>query len=63
MSYKVTVNRLDGSQVSANAQIEGRTPKPGEIIHVQCDHSVVKARVQLVDARSDVDWVIAREVG
>jgi hypothetical protein len=61
MPYRVTVKRLDGSQVNANSIIDGRTPKAGELVHVKCGHIVVSARVQLVDARSDVDWVIASE--
>jgi hypothetical protein len=62
MPYKVTVKRLDGSQVNANSIIDGRTPKAGELVHVKCGHIVICARVQLVDARSDVDWVHAGEV-
>ena len=61
MPYKVTVKRLDGSQVNANSIIDGRTPKPGELVRVKCGHVVVSAHVELIVERSGVDRVTARE--
>jgi hypothetical protein len=62
MPYKVIVNRLDGGQVSSNAIIDGRTPKPGELIRVECGHVIISANVQLVVERSAFDWVTAQEI-
>jgi len=62
MPYKVTVSRLDGSQIGANSIIDGRTPKPGELIRVKCGHVVVNALVELVVERSAFDLVTAKEV-
>jgi hypothetical protein len=63
MPYMVTVKRLDGSQMSADAIIDGRTPKPRELIRVKCGHVVVSAHVELIVERSGVDRVTAREAG
>jgi len=62
MPYRVTVKRLDGSQVNANSIIDGRTPKAGELVHVKCGHIVIGARVELIVKRTGVDWVNAEEV-
>ncbi|HYB11022.1 MAG TPA: hypothetical protein VEJ16_15250 [Alphaproteobacteria bacterium] len=62
MPYKVTVKRQDGSEVSSNSIIDGRTPKAGELIRVKCGHVVISAHVQLVVERSAFDWVTAQEV-
>jgi len=62
MPYRVTVKRLDGSQVNANSIIDGRTPKPGELVRVKCGHVVVNVRVELVVERTGFDWVNAEEV-
>jgi hypothetical protein len=62
MPYRVTVKRLDESQVNANSIIDGRTPKSGELVRVKCGHVVLSARVELVVERTGVDWVNAEEV-
>jgi len=62
MPYRVTVKRLDGSQVSANSIIDRRTPRAGELIRVKCGHIVICARVELVVEQTNVDWVNAEEV-
>jgi hypothetical protein len=48
--------------VSSNAIIDGRTPKPGELIRVECGHVIISANVQLVVERSAFDWVTAQEI-
>jgi len=62
MPYRVTVKRLNGNQVTADNIIDGRTPKPGELVRVESGKVTVSATVELVIERSTFDLVTAVEV-
>ena len=62
MPYNVTVKRFNGSQVSSDSIIDGRTPKPGDLIRVKYGKVTVNAMVDIVVERTAYDWVTAVEV-